>query len=162
VDPDRFDALARALSSLSAPAATGHRRAVLGFLVAGAGAAVLGRPASAVLGPGRPDCKATDQRCEGDRECCLGNTCRSRRCRCRPGYEPCGGGTCLPRGDCCIGAGGRCSGTGARCCGGSSCKRVGGRLICCGIANTHDCGDEGADEFCCSGWCGGNGKCAGA
>ncbi len=151
MDPHRFDGLARSLAD------TRSRRKALKLLASGAVGAVLAglRPSGAAA------CATVGRRCDRNRDCCSGAYCGVKRCRCRPGFERCGLGSCVRAGDCCLASGSSCSPQSTPCCGSSECTGTrNGRRVCCGLPGVHDC-TAGTAAFCCSGACDpDSGKCA--
>jgi hypothetical protein len=79
MEPTRFDAFVQFL------AAQGTRRAVLTALGGAVSAIVSQHGLAASAG-----CRRPGSGCRQSSQCCPGARCRHRKCRCKPGWTPCG------------------------------------------------------------------------
>lgn len=157
MDPGRFDALARRLST------TRGRRGVVAAPIAAAMAAAIGARAGAEPGPAGRECRYPGMRCAASKNCCAGSGCVDGRCRCKRGLIQCGD-FCLTRAEatdrnCCKPYKSRCRNSDPiPCCGASTCRgRLDGKRVCCGL-EIHPCMKQ-TQAYCCSGRCGANGRC---
>jgi len=80
MDGSRFDSLTRALTS----SRLGHRKALLG----GAFSVLLVGHASERAMAG---CKKEGKKCDKNKDCCDGATCKGKKCKCKSGLTECGG-----------------------------------------------------------------------
>jgi hypothetical protein len=153
MDDDRFDDVARSLAAST----ISRRLAVRRLLASGPLPVLLSRLGLTEVAA---RCGNVGARCDRDRDCCDGRSCRRGRCRCRPGRETCGK-LCCPSGQVC--ADGRCVPAAGSCppgadtcidpairCHGGDCScltAMTGETRCGGIIST-PCGVCGEDVDC--------------